>query len=108
VTILSSHSDSPPESICFHCQQYVEKLLKAILTLNGIESPKTHDVRRLVQLAVPFAPELSEMLDSADLFTEYAVALRYPDEWRETEPEEVQNLIATSEKFAAVLMPKLA
>ena len=108
MAILSSHSDSPPESICFHCQQYVEKLLKALLTLSGIESPKTHDVRRLVQLAVPLVPELSELLDPADLFTEYAVALRYPDEWRETEPEEIRNLIAISKQFAALLLPKLA
>jgi HEPN domain-containing protein len=107
VKILSSHSGSPPESICFHCQQYVEKLLKAILTLNGIESPKTHDVRRLVQLAVPLVPELSELLDPADLFTECAVALRYPDEWRETEPEEVQNLVVVSKQFADLLLPKL-
>jgi len=107
VGILSSHSDSPPESICFHCQQYVEKLLKALLTRSGIESPKTHDVRRLVQLAVPQVPEFSEMLDSADLFTEYAAALRYPDEWRETEPEEVQDLIALSKRFAELLLPKL-
>jgi hypothetical protein len=64
--------------------------------------------RRLVQLAVPIVPELTELLDSADLFTEYAVALRYPDEWRETEPEEVQNLMAISKQFAAVLLPKLA
>ena len=33
VEILSAHPEGPPESIGFHCQQYVEKLLKALLTL---------------------------------------------------------------------------
>lgn len=41
------------------------------------------------------------------MLTEYAVALRYPDEWRETEPEEVQGLIEISKRFAAVLLPVL-
>jgi HEPN domain-containing protein len=85
----------------------VEKLVKAALTLHGVESPRTHYVRRLVQLAVPFAPALSELLESADILTEYAVALRYPDEWRETEPEEVDSIIAICRKFAAVLLPIL-
>ena len=107
VTILSANAGSPPESICFHCQQYVEKLLKAMLTLHGVESPRTHDVRRLVQLAVPFVPELSELLDSADLLTEFAVALRYPDEWRDTEPDELQRLIAISRRFGETLLPRL-
>ena len=107
VVILSSNADSPPESICFHCQQSVEKLLKAILTLHGIEAPKTHDVRRLVQLAVPLAPELSELLESADLLTECAVALRYPDQWRETEPEEARQIIAVCKRFTTVLSPRL-
>jgi HEPN domain-containing protein len=107
VSILSSHADSPPESICFHCQQHVEKLVKAILTLNGVESPKSHDIRRLVQLAVPLVPELSQLLESADLLTEYAVALRYPDEWRETEPDEVRTIVAISKQFADLLLPKL-
>lgn len=35
-SILSYHTDSPREAICFHCQQYVEKLVKATLTLHGV------------------------------------------------------------------------
>jgi HEPN domain-containing protein len=57
VNVLIGNADSPHESIAFHCQQYVEKLLKAFLTMQGIEAPRTHDVRRLVQLAAPVAPE---------------------------------------------------
>ena len=38
IDILIAHADSPRESICFHCQQYVEKLLKALLTRQGIEA----------------------------------------------------------------------
>ena len=50
VEILSSHENCPCSVVCFHCQQYVEKLLKALLTLQGIEAPRTHNLRRLIQL----------------------------------------------------------
>jgi HEPN domain-containing protein len=107
VEVLAAHPGSPRESIAFHCQQYVEKLLKALLTKHGIETPRTHDIRRLVQLASSAVPELLGLADSADLLTEYAVAMRYPDEWREIEAEEVQDVIASAKKFACVLLPKI-
>jgi HEPN domain-containing protein len=62
VEILSQSPRGPRQSVCFHCQQYVEKLLKAILTLHQIEAPRTHDLRRLIQLASPLAPELGGAL----------------------------------------------
>jgi HEPN domain-containing protein len=107
VEILTAHGDSPGESICFHCQQYVEKLLKAFLTQQSIEAPKTHDLRRLVQLALTRAPEISRLAAAADLLTEHAVAMRYPDEWHELEPEEVQEMVAVARQFAGILLPRL-
>ena len=107
VEILSSHGESPGESICFHCQQYVEKLLKALLTLRGVEAPRTHDLRRLIQLAAPHAPELAALAAAADSLTEHAVAMRYPDEWHDLEPEEVQEMVADARQFADVLLPNL-
>jgi len=107
LTILRDHPDAPQETICFHCQQYVEKLLKAFLTLHGIEAPKTHDLRRLIQLAAPKAAELSELLDPADLLTDHAVESRYPDDWREIESEETEEMISLAERFAAILLPLL-
>ncbi len=44
VEILMASEHCPTEAVCFHCQQYVEKILKALLTLKGIEAPKTHDL----------------------------------------------------------------
>jgi HEPN domain-containing protein len=107
VEVLSGHADGPRESIAYHCQQYVEKMLKAILTMHGIEAPRTHDVRRLVQLAIPTVPELAGLEGSADQLTEYAVAIRYPDEWREIEEEEVRAVVVAAKRFAGVLLPRL-
>lgn len=40
IEILMSSEQCPADAVCFHCQQFVEKLLKAILTKHGIEAPK--------------------------------------------------------------------
>lgn len=37
-------------AVCFHCQQLVEKLLKAHLVLNNVKFPKTHDLKFLLDL----------------------------------------------------------
>ena len=36
---------TPYNVICFHCQQAGEKWLKTRLCENGVEFPKTHDLR---------------------------------------------------------------
>ncbi len=35
-------------SVCFHCQQAVEKFLKAFLIANGIDIKKTHNIEFLL------------------------------------------------------------
>lgn len=52
VEILLASERCPAETVCFHCQQFVEKLLKAFLTSHGIETPKTHDLRRSISRAI--------------------------------------------------------
>ena len=104
---LAAQPRAPAEIICFHCQQRVEKLLKALLTRHGVESPRTHNLRRLVALAAGPAPELQGLADDATRLTEHAVATRYPEDWRPVGPQEAQEMISLAEKFAAVLVPKL-
>jgi HEPN domain-containing protein len=88
VEILNLEARSPREAICFHCQQYTEKLLKALLTLHQIEAPRTHDLRRLIQLASPLADALDAFSDQADRLSQHGVQVRYPDDWREVGEEE--------------------
>lgn len=107
VEVLVSDKRSPAVAVCFHCQQYVEKLVKAALTLRQIEAPRTHDIRRLCELAIGEVPGLSALLDDADVLSVYAVQSRYPGEPQVVTPDEMQNAIDIVEKFAAVLLPLL-
>ena len=107
VEILMGSERCPADAVCFHCQQFVEKLLKALLTRHGIEAPKTHDVRRLIQLAQPFAPELSRFSDSSDALTVHGVETRYPDDWREIEPTEMNEVVELTKRLGEILLSKL-
>ena len=68
----------PFDTVCFHCQQAAEKLLKALLVSNDIRPPRTHDLEELVALLAP-PPLLPADVDEAlSYLTEFAVIARYP------------------------------
>jgi len=107
VEILTASKRCPADTVCFHCQQCVEKLLKALLTLHSIEAPKTHDLRRLIQLALPFAPELSLLADLSDELTVHGVETRYPGELRKIKKLEMKRIIELAQRFRDILLVKL-
>lgn len=65
------------EIICFHCQQAVEKYLKALLIKNNEEITKTHNIDYLLNKCLQFDKEFEKYLGTA--LSEYAVDTRYPD-----------------------------
>jgi len=44
------------DAVCFHAQQCVEKLMKALLIHLGVTPPKTHDLGALEALLTPVCP----------------------------------------------------
>lgn len=107
VEILLASKRCPADIVCFHCQQFVEKLVKGLLTLHGVEAPKTHDVRRLIQLAESFEKELSRLSDSSDMLTVHGVETRYPGDWQQVESEEMNMVVELAREFGKILLPKL-
>ena len=65
------------EIVCFHCQQAVEKYLKALLIYNDEEVQKTHNVDFLLNKCKIYNKELEKFIGNA--LSDYAVDLRYPD-----------------------------
>jgi HEPN domain-containing protein len=108
VRLLSTHEHCPRDVVCFHCQPHVEKLLKAFLTLQGVEAPRTHNLRRLIQLGEPQFSELSPLTEAADDLTAHGVASRYPDDWREIGLEEMNEIVYAASEFRRILLPRLA
>jgi len=69
-----------PDSICFHCQQCIEKYLKAFLILNNIEPPEIHDLQRLKVICSNVDESFEEISEELDILNAYAVNFRYPGE----------------------------
>jgi HEPN domain-containing protein len=70
-------AESSPLIVGFHCQQAVEKALKAVLAERGADFPYTHDVGLLIQLCEDAAAALPEKLHDVDRLTPFAVQARY-------------------------------
>lgn len=70
----------PCDTVCFHCQQAAEKLLKAVLASKGVPPPRTHDLLLLLEMIIPFAPNAEELRDCLAILMPYSVAMRYPDD----------------------------
>lgn len=66
--------------VCFHCQQCVEKYLKARLIEAGLIFPRTHDLVELLKLLQPIEPLWMSYEVAAKKLTNYAVNFRYPGE----------------------------
>lgn len=104
VEILLAHEQCPAETVCFHCQQFVEKLLKALLTQHSIEVPKTHDLRRLIILAKSLAPDLSQFSDVLDKLTVHGVETRYPGDSYPVSRDEMDEIVGIARTVGDILL----
>ncbi len=75
--LLATDADQANEVIGFHAQQAVEKAIKSVLVVSGVEIPYTHDLGFLLDLASEQAVRTPESVAQADWLTPWAVAARY-------------------------------
>jgi HEPN domain-containing protein len=72
--------DPPTDVLCFHCQQAVEKYLKAYLTFRGIKIRKTHDLQTLFDLCIQQDKDFRSFDKTVIArLTLCAVEVRYPE-----------------------------
>lgn len=67
---------------CWFSQQAAEKTLKAVLVLESVDFPYSHDLRRLRDLFPDGWPE-DAAPDLLDRLTEWGAEARYPGDWPE-------------------------
>lgn len=70
----------PLEIICYHCQQAVEKMLKALLITYGEKLQRTHDLGLLAEQLAEFVDISDKQIEMCDELTPYGVKIRYPQE----------------------------
>ena len=93
--LVKDNDDEKTRIICFHLQQYVEKMLKAQLLEKGIQYPRKHDLVSLLELF-----DDKEMLDrhieDAANLSDYATAFRYERRVPSIEEMEAASISAQS------------
>jgi HEPN domain-containing protein len=87
----------------FHCQQAVEKGLKALLTRLDHVFRKTHDIGELAIACVTFDPSLEHLLRRATPLTEYAWRFRHPGDVFEPDVGEARDALKTAREVAAAV-----
>jgi len=94
--------ETPPTgAICFHCQQAVEKYLKAYLTYQNVRAGKTHDLVNILNLCIKQDKDFEKLdKDKISSLSFYSVEIRYPDEFYIPKIEEAK------ESFKIVLKVK--
>jgi len=100
---------SPPlcGDAAFHCQQAIEKVLKAFLTWHDQPFRKTHDLVELGGQAAQLASELEPLLRSTAPLTEYAWRFRYPGEPAEPSVGEARAALAVAERVVSAIVRSL-
>ena len=91
-------SQVPWDTVCFHAQQCVEKYLKAILTLRGVDFPKSHDLTELLAL-VPSDIRLGVDSTVFEELNPYAIEGRYPGVWEPIEREEALSTVDAAKRI---------
>ncbi len=71
---------NPPRHLIalFHAQQIGEKYLKAFLVGQGASFPKTHDLKLLLELCLPYDGGLADLRVACFHLSELGVEPRYP------------------------------
>jgi HEPN domain-containing protein len=89
----------PMNTICWLCQQSVEKALKAILAYHDVKIPKTHDIGLILKSTEKLEPGVSLDSKIADKITIFAVESRYPDNVFDFTNEDVELGLKYAERI---------
>ncbi len=96
------------ESICFHCQQSVEKFLKAFLFSNNVSVRKTHNIYELLSTCILLDNTFETLKEAKiDILTLYAVDIRYPDDLYIPTLEEAKEALRLAELTRKFVIEKL-
>ncbi|MCK4475732.1 MAG: HEPN domain-containing protein [Methanophagales archaeon] len=103
-----SFPDVVTETVCFHCQQAAEKYLKAYLAFLGLSFTKTHEIGELITKCENKDREISVLKEEGDKLTDYAIEIRYPEEWFEPTLEEAKEAFEIAKKIKEFVLNKIA
>lgn len=78
VQLLLKDDNCKPDICCFHSQQAAEKYLKAYLVARNIDFPKTHDLKKLVEICATSNLHFITISKIAIRLSDFGITPRYP------------------------------
>jgi HEPN domain-containing protein len=87
------------DSIAFHCQQAVEKYIKAMLVFYGIEFQRSHNLVYLLDLLTKKIEIAEDRYDKAILLNGFSVQIRYPEKTIYLSKEELESSLDIAQDF---------
>lgn len=105
---LINSKDPPIDMLCFHCQQAVEKYLKAFLTWTDVRVKKTHDLEAILNLCIEKSEGFEEVdKDKISNLALYAVEIRYPEETLNPSIQDAKDFYKFSRTIEDFVLKKL-
>jgi HEPN domain-containing protein len=87
------------DTIAFHCQQAVEKYLKALLIFYQIDFTRTHDLIYLLERISEKVEIEDSRFQKAFFLSNFGVQIRYPNNIIKLTKEEIESAIEISQEF---------
>jgi len=94
------------DTICFHCQQAVEKYLKLFLVAKGKKPAQIHNISVLLQECIAIDESFSGLRGMEHL-TDYSVTLRYPDDFYVPSVDEAEAAVKEAKTVRDFLTKKI-
>jgi len=90
----------------FHCQQSVEKALKAFLTWRDVPFRKTHNLEELGEACARLDPALTPFINRVTLLNKYGVQFRYPGASSEPTLADARQALRLVDDFVEAVLTK--
>ena len=106
--VILSNLPGYDDMVAFHCQQAIEKTLKAYLIYLDIEFKPVHDLGYLINLIASKDVTLEPYFEKVDKISRYAVQIRYPDAIIQLTKQQIQEAIETADNLFGLINIKIA
>ena len=105
---IALDSDQPESAgACFHCQQAVEKSLKAFLVFRDVEFEWSHEIGYLLGLCCKHDGAFGQFDRWAEQLTGFAVRFRYPLDRPDPPIEQAQETLALARQLWQSVLDRL-
>lgn len=103
------HEDPALDTVCFHAQQTAEKYLKAYLIYSNIEIPRTNVLIQIIKRCMDVDSAFFELIDKdIDDLTEYAVEIRYADDFFIPDINEARDAVKKAEIVKKFVLSRIS